>query len=72
MKKMTQKQRVLRHLEEYGTIEPMLALREYGIYRLSDVILQLRKSGYGIETKEIKTKNRFNEATRYAKYILTN
>ncbi len=72
MKKMTQKQRVLRHLEEYGTIEPMVALREYGIYRLADVILQLRKSGYGIETKEIKTKNRFNEATRYAKYILTN
>jgi len=72
MKKMTQKQRVLRHLEEYGNIEPMVALREYGIYRLADVILQLRKSGYGIETKEIKTKNRFNEATRYAKYILTN
>ncbi len=72
MKKMTQKQRVLRHLEEYGTIEPMLALREYGIYRLADVILQLRGIGYSIETKEIKTKNRFNEPTRYAKYILTN
>ena len=72
MKKMTQKQRVLRHLEEYGNIEPMLALREYGIYRLSDVILKLREMGYSIETKEIKTKNRFNEATRYAKYILTN
>jgi len=72
MKKMTQKQRVLRHLEEYGNIEPMLALREYGIYRLSDVILKLRDMGYSIETKEIQTKNRFGEPARYAKYILTN
>lgn len=69
MKKMTQKQRVLRHLEKYGTIEPMVALREYGIYRLADVILQLRKSGYGIETKEIQTRNRFGEPARYAKYV---
>ena len=33
--KPTQCERILRHLKDYGSINPLVALREYGIMRLA-------------------------------------
>ncbi len=68
MKRLTQKDRVLRHLKDHGSIGPMDALGQYGIYRLADVILRLRKDGYRIQTVEQQSRNRYGEPTRFARY----
>lgn len=52
--RMTQKKVVLQHLKRFGSIEPLTALREYGIYRLGARVADLRSEGYDIIT-ETKT-----------------
>jgi len=67
---MTQNDRILRHLRDLGTIDPMTALREYGIMRLASRISDLKKLGYPISKQMIKGQNRYGEAVSYAEYRL--
>ncbi len=68
---MTQKKVVLQHLKRFGSIEPLTALREYGIYRLGARVADLRSEGYHIITE---TKASFSQITgrpvRFANYKL--
>lgn len=66
--KLTQREKVLRHLEEFGHITPMEAIQDYGILRLGARIWDLRAQGYSIRTKYVSGKNRFGEPTCYARY----
>jgi hypothetical protein len=68
MKRLTQRDRILRHLDDFGTITPVEAMREYGIMRLAARIEELRKEGYLIEASTETSRNRYGETTRYAKY----
>lgn len=45
MTQKTQKELILDHLRNFGTLEPLEALREYGIYRLGARISELRSQG---------------------------
>ena len=67
---MTQKDKVLRHLEHYGTITPLDAFRDYAIMRLSAIIFNLRDEGYNIKSDTEKSTNRFGEPCKYARYTL--
>lgn len=67
---MTQTQRVLRHLEDYGSITQMDAMKDYGIMRLAARVDELRKAGHPIITERVEGRNRYNEKTRYARYRL--
>jgi len=67
---MTQSQRILRHLEDYGSITQMDAIQDYGIMRLASRIDELRQKGVPIVTECIKGKNRYGEPTRYGRYRL--
>lgn len=49
-----QKQLVLDYMREYGSIEPMQALRDLGVYRLASRISDLRKDGHNIR-KEMQS-----------------
>ena len=71
MKKMrvTHYDRILNHLNQYGSITSWEAIREYGITRLSAVIYELRKE-YNIVSTFETTKNRYGDKISYAKYIL--
>ena len=66
--KTNQAERILRHLKDYRTIEPMEALGQYGCYRLADVIYRLKKEGHNITTELVVAKNKYGELTRHAKY----
>lgn len=68
--KTTQREKVLEHLEKYGSITSIEAIALYGATRLSDIIYRLRNSGYTIITENKTTLNRFGNVTNYAKYIL--
>ena len=63
-----QKERILRHLNDYQTITSAEAMNEYGIMRLASRIDELRKAGYSIQTEMVKGRNRYDEETRYARY----
>ena len=63
-----QKERILRHLNDYQTITSAEAMTEYGIMRLASRIDELRKAGYPIQTEMVKGRNRYDEETRYARY----
>ena len=67
---MTQNERILRHLRDYGSITQLEAMQEYGIMRLASRISDLRRMGYNIERDLIASKNRYGEATRFASYRL--
>jgi len=62
---MSQKERIKAHLEIYGNITPLGALKEYGCFRLSAVIFDLRAEGMTIDTKMIKNQN----GKHFAEYI---
>jgi hypothetical protein len=66
----TQTESVLAHLEKYGSITSMEAIKLYGATRLSDIIFRLRRRGYTITTERFVVKTRYDRKTRPAKYIL--
>lgn len=72
MPKLTQCDRVLRHLEDYGSIDPMVAIREYGCMRLASRIADLKGRGHDIVAERTKGKNRYGEQTSYCVYRLRN
>ena len=66
--KLNQKQKVIRHLETYGSITPLDALREYSIMRLAAVIFNLKEDGYNIDSEMTTSTNKFGEKVNFAKY----
>jgi hypothetical protein len=68
---MTHKERILRHLKDYGSITTWEAITEYGCTRLGHYIYLLRrKDNYNITDEIIKSTNRYGDATHYKKYNL--
>lgn len=67
---MTQCDRIVRHLEDYGSITSLEAIQEYGILRLASRINDLRRAGYRITSSTATGKNRYGETTRYSIYRL--
>ena len=67
---MTQKEAVLRHLQEHGKITDLEAYKLYAIRRLGARIWDLRSDGYKIITKNTKEKNRFGQQTMFATYVM--
>ena len=65
---MTQSQRILRHLEDYGSITQMDAMQDYGIMRLASRVNDLRREGHPIVTEVVEGRNRYGEKTRWARY----
>ena len=68
-KTISQKRRVMRHLERYGKIDPIKAWNTLGVYRLAAVICELRKDGVEIETTDKDVKNRYGEKCTVAEYV---
>jgi len=67
---LTQCKRIMRHLEEYGSISALDAMKEYGIMRLASRISELKKRGEKIGVRMAKGENLFGEETHYAVYYL--
>ena len=69
MAKLSQKERILRHLKDFGSITPQEAIADYGVYRLGARIWDLKHDGHLIETQYIGARNRYGEPTHFAKYV---
>lgn len=67
---MSQCERILRHLQDYGTITQAEAIAEYGCYRLGARVYDLKKQGHPILRRMKTGKNRYNESVSYAEYYM--
>lgn len=67
---MTQCERVVKYMEDFGSITSMEAVVDLGIMRLASRICDLSKQGYQIERVMETGKNRYGESTNYARYSL--
>ena len=68
--KLRQWERVLKYLDDFGSITPLEALADLGIMRLGARIYDLRKKGYAIIRETEKSHNRYGQPVRYARYRL--
>jgi hypothetical protein len=67
-KEMTQEDRVLEFMREFGEITSLDAFREFGITRLSAKIFNLRKLGWQIKTDYKTEKNRYGDLVSFGVY----
>lgn len=67
---MTQRERILRHMRDYGSITQAEAFTEYGISRLGARIYDLKADGIPIKSETVTGKNRYGERTCFARYSL--
>jgi len=72
MKTLTQKDRIIRHLKDKGTITALEAMKEYGIMRLTSRVSELKDEGYSIRSEFVSSKNRYDEPVSFSKYSLIN
>lgn len=68
--KLSQCEKILKHLQHYGAISPIDAMQEYGIMRLASRINDLKRRGHKIISFTEKSKNRNGETVRYSVYVL--
>jgi hypothetical protein len=67
---MTQNERLLDHLKNNHSVQPLEALQDLGIYRLAARIHDLKQNGHWIEKKIVEVSNRYGEVFRVAQYYL--
>ena len=69
MKKITNADRVLSYIREFGSITSLDAFKDLGNTRLSASIFILRKE-YDIKSINETTKNRYGDKVTYARYYM--
>ncbi len=65
---VTQCERIVQYMNEFGSITPLDAIRDLGITRLSSRIFDLKNAGYNIKSETVYGKNRYGETTHFSKY----
>lgn len=67
---MTQCERILRHMQDYGSITQAEAVTEYGCYRLGARIWDLKAQGIPIRSERVTGKNRYDEPVSFSRYSI--
>ena len=67
--KLSQREIVLRHLQEHGSLGWIEASQKYGINKLINYILSLKKDGYNITSKKVETEL-FGESIEEVVYFM--
>lgn len=67
---MTQKQKVLGYIKEYGSISTWEAFRDLGITRLASRICDIEADGIRVKRTREAVKNRYGETTYITRYSL--
>ena len=67
---MTQCEQVLKYMQDFGSITPLQAVADLGVYRLAARISDLRQDGYSISRRMVAGKNRYGKPVSFAEYRL--
>jgi len=68
---MTQHQRILQYIDDFGSITPMEAFQDLGITKLATRVSELIRDGVLIEKQQVSGKNRYGDTTHYMRYRRT-
>lgn len=68
--KITQCQRILDYMDQFGSISTLEAFRDLGVARLASRIHDLKSMGYNIVSETKSDKNRFGEKIYFKVYRL--
>ena len=66
--KVTQRERILDYMKEFGSISSLEAFKDLGITRLSARIHELERQGITINKTQEHMLNRYNEKTSFTRY----
>jgi len=67
---MTQKERILNYIREFGSISQKEAFLDLGITKLSTRVSEMSRDGIQFHREMEKGKNRWGEPTSYMRYSL--
>ena len=67
---MTQCERVLKYMQDFGSINTQQAMKDLGVMRLGARIFDLKKAGHKITRRTVSGRNRYNEKVIFAEYRL--
>ena len=68
MAKMTQKDRVLKYIDDFGSITAWQAMFDLGVGCPTKCISNIRKDGTVIVTRMVQAKNRYGQPTHFAEW----
>ena len=69
-KKITQRDRVLMYIEEFGSISRRESFVDLGVVELSSRIGELEAMGYRFNRETETSKNRYGDSVSYTRYSL--
>ena len=67
---MTQQQRILQYMRDFGSISPMEAFRDLGITKLATRISEITRGGQAVAKQMETSRNRYGNTVRYMRYRL--
>ena len=67
---MTQCEKVLEYMKDFGSITPLDAMRDIGCMRLASRIADLKDQGHAIGKRMKTSKNRYGKNVSFAEYYL--
>jgi len=70
MRKINQKQRIIKYIQDFGSITALEAMRDLGISQLGARIDGLQKDGYSFKKVWERSKNRYGDNVDYKRYSL--
>ena len=68
MARVTQKERIIKYIKDFGSITSFQAYADLGITQLGARIDNLQKEGYKFKKETENGKNRYGDAVHYTRY----
>lgn len=68
--KTTQCERVLKYIEDFGSITSLQAVQDLGCMRLASRINDLKRMGYPVRKRSARATNRYGETVYFAEYYI--
>jgi len=70
MGRITQRDRVLAYIKDFGSITSWEAYKDLGVTQLGTRIWELKKLGYVFTKQRVNVKNRYGDPSHYDMYML--
>lgn len=70
MARVTQKERIIKYIKDFGSITDYEATTELGILQFGARLKELKEQGYQFKQELQKTKNRYGDTVHFYKYSL--
>lgn len=67
---MTQQERVVKYIDDFGSISPLEAFKDLGITKLATRVSELRQKGTEIQGNWECATNRYGDKVRYMRYTM--